>query len=382
MRLCSAIAVIAVLLSAGTARAADIAPLEVPAILSLTGSGAYLGNDEAQGLLMVENAVNATHGIHGRPIKFIVSDDQSSPQVAVQLLTGILQKTPPVVIGSSLVAACKAMAPLMQSGPTLYCLSGTYEPPAGSKIFAYGIPVTNIMRFHLRYFREHRVRRVAAIVTTDATGQDGERAIRQAMALPENSGLSLVDVEHFNPSDVSVTAQMSNIKAANPDLLIAYVAGTPLGTILQARNQLGLNVPISTSAANFNARQMEPLAAMMPEAGFYMAVVPGLVPSAATSAPLKRAIQTYLMEKAKPGIHAEAQSIIGWDSAMISSTILRGLGNAPTGDQFAAELHALHDYYGAAGAYDFRDSQTGLNGNSAVMVRYDGSKHDFAPAPR
>jgi hypothetical protein len=318
---------------------------------------------------MVENAVNATHGIHGRPIKFIVSDDQSSPQVAVQLLTGILQKTPPVVIGSSLVAACKAMAPLMQSGPTLYCLSGTYEPPAGSKIFAYGIPATNIMRFHLRYFREHRVRRVAAIVTTDATGQDGERAIRQAMAL----------AREFRPLTRRCRA-LQSVRRVRHRADVQHQGGQSRFADRLRRGHAARHDSRSTQSARTQRPHLDIRgkfqrtsdgATRGDDAGGRLlhGCRSGLVPSAATSAPLKRAIQTYLTEKAKPGIHAEAQSIIGWDSAMISSTILRGIGNAPTGDQFAAALHALHDYYGAAGAYDFRDSQTGLNENSAVMVR-------------
>lgn len=368
-------------LLAAPVNAADPVPYEINAIVSLTGAGAFLGADEADGLRMVESAVNRAHGIDGRPIKFIIQDDQSSPQVAVQILGELAPKKVPVILGSSLVAACNAMAPLMQS-QTLYCLSGSYAPPKTGNVFTYGIPVPNIMRVHLGLFRARGARKIAAIVTTDATGQDGERAIHEAMALPENASLQLVDVEHFAPADVSVAAQMARIKAAAPDLIIAYVAGTPLGTILQARSQIGLDVPISTSAANFSVKQMAPLASLMPAGGLYIAVVPGLVPAAVSKGPLLDAVSRYVNERNQPGTHSGSQSIIGWDSGTIVVTALRAVGLSASGDQVGAYIRGLHDYYGAAGEYDFRTNSNGLNGNSAVMVRYDAGKQDFVPVKR
>ena len=54
-------------------------------ILPLTGGGAFLGKAEQQALQQYEKVVNAGGGIHGKPLKFVFNDDQSSPQVAVQL---------------------------------------------------------------------------------------------------------------------------------------------------------------------------------------------------------------------------------------------------------------------------------------------------------
>src|SRR5665213_497118 len=111
-----------VLLALGSRAEAD-GPYEIAAILSLTGSGSYVGQENATGLRLVETKVNAAGGIRGRAVKFVVKDDQSSPQIAVQLLNETLRAKPSVVIGSSLVSACNAMAPLVASGPVLYCLS-------------------------------------------------------------------------------------------------------------------------------------------------------------------------------------------------------------------------------------------------------------------
>src|SRR5580698_5171447 len=77
-------------------------PYEIDVILPLTGPGAFLGNGEAAGLGVLEAAVNKSGGIAGRQIKFVIQDDQSSPQAAVQLTNAAIEKKAPVIIGSSL----------------------------------------------------------------------------------------------------------------------------------------------------------------------------------------------------------------------------------------------------------------------------------------
>src|ERR1700759_4271046 len=130
--------VIAALLQGVTlASAADTQDINV--ILPLTGGGAFLGKGEQQALLQYEKAVNSTGGIHGKPLKFVFHDDQSSPQVAVQLANQVKAGNPPVILGSALVALCNAMAPLMKEGPLLYCFSPGIHPTNGSYVYSSSI---------------------------------------------------------------------------------------------------------------------------------------------------------------------------------------------------------------------------------------------------
>lgn len=357
------------------------APYEIDAIISLTGSGAFLGQDEADGLRLVEAAVNRSGGIGGREVHFSIADDQSSPQVALQLFTQILTKKPSVVIGSTLVASCNAMVPLTLQGPVLYCLSAGFNPPAESFAFSYGIQTANLIRVNLDYFRLRGMKRIAAILTNDATGQDGERGIRTALALPANASLQLVAVEHYNATDVSVAAQMSRIKAAAPDALIAYVSGTPLGTVLHGAADVGLDVPTAVSGANFNYKQMDQFASFLPT-GLYIATVPGLSPSSVPDGPMKRAIAQYTNATKLPGARGGPQTIVGWDPGTIVVSALRALGPGATAAQIRNYIKNLHGWFGACGEYDFRNNPHGLDGNTAVVVRYDVTRREFVPVSR
>src|ERR1700733_8170051 len=82
---------------------------EINAILALTGSAAFLGKAQAAALGIIEDQVNKSGGIAGRPIKFVIADDQSTPQVGIQLMNALIAKKVSAVIGSSTVAVCGAM---------------------------------------------------------------------------------------------------------------------------------------------------------------------------------------------------------------------------------------------------------------------------------
>jgi branched-chain amino acid transport system substrate-binding protein len=368
------------LFSAG-ARSAD-APYEINTILSLTGSGAFLGKDEADALHIIENSVNRTGGIGGHDVHFTIVDDQSSPQVAVQLFNQILTKKPAVVLGPSLSGACNALYPLAQQGPVLYCLSTSFNPPSGGYGFSYGITTAEKIAMNLKYFRLRKLTRIAVLTTTDATGQEGERAVRTALAAPENAGMQLVATENFNGSDISVSAQMSRIKAASPDALVAYVSGTPLGTVLHGASQVGLDVPISVSGSNFNNKQMEQFATILPKAGLYLVIEPFLYPSVATNDAMKRAATNYVNSTKLPGQTGAAQAMFSWDPANIIVAAVRAVGVNSTPDQLRKYMVGMHGWYGACGEYDFRENPHGLTGKNAVVVRYDTDKSEFRPVSR
>jgi branched-chain amino acid transport system substrate-binding protein len=332
----------------------------------------------------LEERVNKVGGVAGRPVKFIVQDDQSSPQVALQLFNALLPQKPSIVLGPSLVAGCSAIAPLLANGPVVYCLSTGMYPPKGSYMFSYGIPTTAQVRVMVRYLRERGWKRIATLFATDAGGQDGERVFDGVLSLPENAGINVVAREHFNNTDVSVSAQIVRVRAAGAQAMIAWATGTPLGTVLHAASDLGFDIPTAVAASNLNYAEMRQFREILPKE-LYLVAVPGLAPLALPKGPLKVAAMTFDNATRAAGIKPDGNIAIGWDPAAIAIGALRTLGPGASAVQLHEYLENLHDFYGAAGAYDFRDgSQRGLDGRTAVVVRYDPIRELFGAvsAPR
>src|SRR5215213_5914429 len=140
----------------GTQKAQAADPYDINVVLPLTGGSAFLGKAEQQAVQQLEKMlVQEGATIHGRPVRFVFHDDQSNPQTAVQLATQITRSTPApaMVLGSSVVAMCNAIAPLMRRGPVLYCFSPGIYPQPGSFVFSTSVATRDLASSLLRYFR-------------------------------------------------------------------------------------------------------------------------------------------------------------------------------------------------------------------------------------
>src|ERR1700735_2999425 len=104
-------------------------PFTLTAILPLTGTFAFAGQSQQEGLQVLQWFVNRTGGIAGRPLQFQFLDDQSSPQLSVQLLNGVIATGAQALLGGAGAAQCRATAPLVvKAGPILYCISPAVRP--------------------------------------------------------------------------------------------------------------------------------------------------------------------------------------------------------------------------------------------------------------
>jgi branched-chain amino acid transport system substrate-binding protein len=374
-----------VLLAGGLATAAGSAvaaePYEIHAILSLTGGASFLGKAEQQSIQLIEKWANANGGIKGRPVKFVFHDDQSSPQVAVQLASQVVALKPAVQIGPNLVAMCNAAGALMKDGPVMYCLSPGIHPPAGSYLFTSSVSTVDLSKALIRYFRMRGWTNIAIMTSTDASGQDAERGIKGNLALPENKDMKVVAQEHFAPTDVSVAAQIEKIKAAKPQAMIAWSTGSPAGTIFKAITQAGLDIPVGTTDGNMTHAQMTQYAAFLPKQLYIPAAEWVMHGSATKREPAVQKAQELFDQTFKAGgVAPDVASALAWDPTMVLLDTLRKLGPDATATQVRDHLSKLKGYAGVDGIYDYaRVPQRGLDVNNAVVTLWNPAKKNWEP---
>ncbi|MDB5360689.1 MAG: receptor ligand binding region family protein [Rhodospirillales bacterium] len=363
----------------GTARAAD--DYEIHVVLPLSGGASFLGKAEQQSLQLVEKSTNDTGGIQGRPLKFVFHDDQSSPQTAVQLASQVVALKPAVMIGSSIVAMCNAMAPLMTAGPVQYCMSPGIHPTAGSYTFTSSVSTHDLGRALVRFYRMKGWTRIAIITSTDASGQDADKGFDETLALPENKEMQVVSRQHFNPTDVSVSAQIEAIKAAGPQALIAWSTGAPVATIFKSIIQSGLEVPVGTTDGNMTFAQMKQYADFLPKQLYIPAAEWVTYSSASAKDPGVAKAQAHFAEVFKAaGQTPDVASALSWDPAVATVEALRKLGPAATATQLRDYLGKLNGYAGIDGVYDFtKEAQRGLTVDDAVVTLWNPDARTWEP---
>jgi branched-chain amino acid transport system substrate-binding protein len=366
--------------------AAAAPAVEIPVILSLTGGGAFLGKQEHEALTIAEKLANDTGGIHGAPVHFAFQDDQSSPQLAVQLADAALAAAPPAILGSTYVAACNAMVPLMKAGPVMWCFSAGIHPPAGSYVFTSGVSTHDQAAALIRFFRFMGWIRLALITSTDATGQDADRGFDELVALPENRDIKFVARVHFNTADVSVAAQIEEVKAARPQAFIAWSTGSPIATVFRAMIQAGLTLPVGTTGGNMTYAQMNQFAAILPKQLY----LPG--PEWAVDGNPKIGLPPAVVAKqtafyrafAAAGVKPDEGSVLGWEPGNLIVEALRALLPGAGAAQLRQYLAGLTSAAGVNGIYDFRKSpQRGLSLDNVIVTRWNQSagKWDAVAGP-
>lgn len=366
------VALAALPLALSASGSAQEEPYEINAIFGITGSSSFVGQAQQAALNALSAAVNADGGIKGRPLRFVIADNQSNPQLTIQLTNAAIAKKAPVLLVSGLLASCKAIEPMLQSnGPVEFCLSQAIYPLKDSYVFSAGISTHDLMVAELRYFRARGVRRIASITSNDATGQDADEQLAAVLALPENKDLRLTDNEHFSPADLSAVAQLEKIKSAKPQMLIVWTTGTPFGTILRNIRDVGIELPIVTNSGNMSLAQMKQYASFLPTELYFPGV--GFQAHQAANAKEKAAQTRFFNALAKSGLTPDFLTGIAWDPAMILIDAVRQLGTNATATQIRDFILAQRSYAGISGVYDFSDGkQRGLSAKDVVVFRWDG----------
>jgi len=377
-------AVIAALLLAALPLAGQaLEPYEINVIIPLTGPAAFLGKAEQTSLGVVERLVNDDGGINGRPIAFAIQDDQSSPQVAIQLLNGVVAKGAPVVLGSTIDAICRAMAAVVRAGgPLHYCFSNAFHPEIGSWSYSSSFSTTDVDAAALRFAVGHGWRKVAYIVSTDATGQDFEAIMDELVTRPEFRTAQIVEREHFNPADISVAAQMSRIKASDAQVLFAYTTGTPFATVLRGIVNAGLEIPVMGSSGNETYAQAHAYAPFMPKA-LYFAGIPSMTPDQLPRGPVRSAVERFQNAFKPTGIRPDIGANQAWDAALIVVDALRKAGPSATAAQLRTAISTLRGWNGIGGRYDFTVvPQRGVGGDWIMVDRWDTERDAWVGVSR
>ena len=249
------------------------------AIVGETGSASFLGTEEAAAFNALAKHVNATGGIDGHPLAFAISDNQSTASTSVSLASPLVGQAPVLLVGS-ITSTDKPVDDLVtSSGPVVYDLSPGDHPALGSYVYSSSNSTINQTQAFINFAESKGWKKVAVINSTDSSGQDGWTNIQRAVA-GSNGAVTVTDHEAFDPTAVSVTTQLSKIKATNPQAVLVWTTGTPLGTVLSGMQQLGMNsLPTMTTNGNASYSEMQKLAGELP-AQLYFPGAPFMVGTA------------------------------------------------------------------------------------------------------
>ena len=352
----------------------------IPAILSVTGTASFLGTQERNALLALERQVNATGGIKGKKLKFDIQDNQTSPSVAVSLASKVISKSPVLITGSVTSTNRPVDNLVTPNGPVIYDLSPGDHPKRGGMVFSASASTASQTAAFVNFAKAKGWKRVGAITSTDASGQDGWEGIEKN-AKATGGAVAVTDHETFAPTDVSVTAQLAKIKATKPDAIFVWSTGTPVSSVFKGMQQLGMSqTPTMTTNGNAAYAAMQKLKAVLPDQLFF--------PGGAFQFDLnqlqgeqKQVVSTFDSAMKKQGsVVPDEGNALAWDPGLILVATLRKVGPGASAKEIGAAINKLTGHTGIAGTYDFVDpsiapDNRGIGTDSVLISRWDPAKN-------
>lgn len=337
------------LAAAFSANAADI---KLGAAEALSGGAAQYGISIRNGFQLALDEINAAGGINGDKLQLVIEDEQGKKEEAINVFKKLIfQDKVLLVFGPTLSNSAQAADPIAQAAKTVaFGTSNTADgiTSIGDYVFRNSVTEADVLPETIKMaVKKSGIKKVAVMYGNDdvftKSGYDNFKKALEDLKVP------VTTTETFAKGDVDFKAQLTKIKAGNPDAIVlsALLAeGAPI--MVQAR-QIGLNVPF-IGGNGMNSVKVFDLARDKSD-GLYV----GSPWSASnTSAENSKFIKAYSDKyKAAPDQFA-AQS---YDALYITTQALKQVklsGNLATDRSAVRDALPNVKWTGATGAFQFR----------------------------
>lgn len=229
---------------AGEALAQQVVKIGISA--PLTGIGAANGKDMENGARLAIEEANARHlNIGGQEVKFELDavDDQGDPRIGVQVAQKLIDDGVVATIGYYNSGVALPAAPIFAKAgiPML--------DPAATNPQITRLGLTNVFRIIATDVQNSgnagryavTVTKAKRIATMDDRTAFGSGAVEEFKKAVQAEGGSIVTSEYTNDKAVEFNALLTNIKAANADLLFFSGSNAQAGLIVKRMKQLGMH---------------------------------------------------------------------------------------------------------------------------------------------
>jgi len=228
---------------AGAAQAADI---KIGVAEALSGGAAQYGQSIRNGFQLAADEINAAGGVNGNQLALVIEDEQGKKEEAINAFKKLIfQDKVLMLFGPTLSNSAQAADPIAQAAKiVVFGTSNTADgiTSIGDRVFRNSVTEADVLPVTIAtVVKKANLKKVAVLYgNDDVFTKSGYDNFKKAL---EAQKVTVTTTETFAKGDVDFKAQLTKIKATNPDAIVlsALLAeGAPI--MVQAR-QLGLTVP-------------------------------------------------------------------------------------------------------------------------------------------
>ncbi|UOF91174.1 ABC transporter substrate-binding protein [Fodinisporobacter ferrooxydans] len=235
--------------TSGSSGSSSGGTIKIGEIGAMSGNLASLGTWDSQGLQMAVDEVNAKGGIHGKKVVIDKIDDQGNPSVAVNDANKLVNDKVVAAFATPESTTTLATLDIFNQAKIPQITSGqdpnitkkgsqfVFRDTASSQIFDKTLADYVVNKMGLK--------NIAVITNSGAFGKGEHDAFVSAL---KAHNITPVSDQIITPDAKDFSAQLTTIKAANPQVLFIGTEEIQMGLIAKQARALGINAKIVAGA--------------------------------------------------------------------------------------------------------------------------------------
>jgi branched-chain amino acid transport system substrate-binding protein len=336
---------------------------------SLTGSTATFGISTKNGIDMAVDEINQAGGLLGKTVRVIVEDDQGRPEEAQTVVTKLITSNNVVaILGEVASTRTLAAAPIaQQNGIPMITPSSTN--PKVTEVGDYIFRVCFIDPFQglvMAKFAANSLKLSNVAILRDIKN---DYSVGLADVFAENfrnMGGNIVADESYSEGDTDFSAQLTSMKARNPQAIFVPGYYTEVGLIARQAKQLGLNVPLM-GGDGWDSPSLTEIGGEALNGSYFSNHYSVDDPSPA----IQKFVSDY---RTRYGETPDALAGLAYDAANILFDAIRR-ANSTEGALVRDAIAQTRDYAGVTGAITLDENRNAVK--PAVVLQINGGKLQY-----
>jgi branched-chain amino acid transport system substrate-binding protein len=215
--------------------------IKIGAILPLTGSGAFMGQQIRDGILLAKEHVNNNGGIKGRSLEVLLEDSKADAKEAVTAFNNLLMLHNPQAIITAFTAPTIALIPLAEENKMPLITTNTSAPgiaEQGEYIFKVFTDSNVDAPVVANYVMDHTsLRKFGVLYENDDYGKSYYEAFKRIIEAKDGQ---IVGVETFASTDGDFKTQLLKLNSLEVDGIYVIGLDSHYIKIFQQAKELGL----------------------------------------------------------------------------------------------------------------------------------------------
>ena len=228
---------------------------------ALTGDVAMFGKPTLEGMRMAAEQINAAGGVLGKKIEIVEADDRGDKQEGASVTQKFISRDNVLaIVGDPTTGITKVAAPIAQKAGVVLLSAGSTGPgvvETGDFIFRDTLLDSIAIPACIDYFSKDLKFKKVAIITSDNNDYSVglSQTFRDAAAKVQD--IKIVADEKIKDGDKDFSAQITNIKAKSPDVILFSGYYTEGALLMKEARKQGLSLPMFGGDGLFSPKFIE-----------------------------------------------------------------------------------------------------------------------------